>query len=86
MCIPPINDDPKIHFRFLKNLLLENNLNELSIGMSSDYDKALSFNPTYIRLGTIFFGNRNETKNIIYIVQKTFFIFYQFISKYDLNL
>ena len=35
-------------------------LMNLSIGMSDDYEKALQFNPTYIRLGTILFGKRNE--------------------------
>mgnify|MGYP001342940730 CR=1 FL=1 len=59
MCIPPIEDDPKIHFNFLKKLAVENNLKKLSIGMSSDYEQAIKFNPTYIRLGTILFGNRN---------------------------
>ena len=36
----------------------ENQINELSIGMSNDYEEALRFNPTYIRLGTILFGKR----------------------------
>ena len=58
MCIPPIDDDPKYHFNKLKHLANENNINELSIGMSNDYKKALQFNPTYIRLGTILFGKR----------------------------
>ena len=59
MCIPPIEDDPKYHFHHLQNLALENGINELSIGMSGDYEKALPFKPTYIRLGTILFGKRN---------------------------
>ena len=63
MCIPPINDPPEVHFRLLSDLANKNNLNELSIGMSGDYKKAINFNPTYIRLGTILFGNRDETKN-----------------------
>ncbi len=58
MCIPPIDDDPLYHFGKLKNLADENNLKELSIGMSDDYEKALHFNPTYIRLGTVLFGKR----------------------------
>ena len=58
MCIPPIDDDPLYHFSKLKNLADENNLKELSIGMSDDYEKALQFNPTYIRLGTVLFGKR----------------------------
>ena len=63
MCIPPINDPPEVHFRLLSDLANKNNLNELSIGMSGDYKEAINFNPTYIRLGTILFGNRDETKN-----------------------
>ncbi|MDC2992109.1 YggS family pyridoxal phosphate-dependent enzyme [Pelagibacteraceae bacterium] len=61
MCIPPIDEPPKIHFKILKKLATDNNLNDLSIGMSNDYDEALNFNPKYIRLGTILFGSRNET-------------------------
>ena len=58
MCIPPLNDDPTYHFSKLKFLASQNNINDLSIGMSGDYEKALQFNPTYIRLGTILFGKR----------------------------
>ena len=58
MCIPPIDEDPSYHFSKLKILANENKINELSIGMSNDYEKALQFNPTYIRLGTILFGKR----------------------------
>ncbi len=58
MCIPPINDIPKNHFETLRQLANKNNLKELSIGMSNDYIEALSFNPRYIRLGTLLFGNR----------------------------
>ena len=58
MCIPPVYDDPINHFSKLKSLADENKIDELSIGMSDDYEIALKFNPTYIRLGTILFGNR----------------------------
>ena len=58
MCIPPIDDDPTYHFHKLKLLANENKIDELSIGMSDDYEKALRFKPTYIRLGTILFGKR----------------------------
>ena len=58
MCIPPIDDDPTYHFNKLQVLANDNKLEELSIGMSDDYEKALQFNPTYIRLGTILFGKR----------------------------
>ena len=58
MCIPPIDDDPAYHFNKLQILANENKIDELSIGMSDDYEKALQFNPSYIRLGTILFGKR----------------------------
>ena len=58
MCIPPIDEDPTYYFSKLKFLATENKINELSIGMSNDYEKALKFNPNYIRLGTILFGKR----------------------------
>ncbi len=58
MCIPPISEDPRIHFGLLKKLAKENNLNKLSIGMSADYMTAIDFNPAYIRLGTLLFGQR----------------------------
>ena len=59
MCIPPIEDDPKYHFNQLKLLAKKNNIDKLSMGMSGDYMAALPFKPTYIRLGTILFGERN---------------------------
>ena len=58
MCIPPVYEDPINHFSKLKSLADENKIDELSIGMSDDYEIALKFNPTYIRLGTILFGKR----------------------------
>ena len=58
MCIPPVDEDPIYHFSKLKSLAKENEIDGLSIGMSNDYEKALEFNPSYIRLGTILFGKR----------------------------
>ena len=58
MCIPPIAENPKLHFMLLKKIARENNINQLSMGMSSDYVEAIMFNATYIRLGTILFGER----------------------------
>ena len=59
MCIPPVIDDPKLHFKMLQELAETNSVKELSIGMSNDYQHALDFKPSYIRLGTILFGKRN---------------------------
>jgi PLP dependent protein len=58
MCIPPINEDPKKYFQLINSLSKDLGLGGPSIGMSSDYIEALTFNPQYIRLGTILFGKR----------------------------
>ena len=58
MCIPPINDQPEKHFKFLKKLADENGLLELSMGMSSDYLTAITCGATYVRVGTAIFGLR----------------------------
>ena len=59
MCLPPISSDPSKYFEVLKKKSVELNLPELSIGMSGDYDKAILFGSTYLRLGTAIFGERN---------------------------
>ena len=58
MCIPPINENPKKHFQIINELTKECGVGRPSIGMSSDYDQALKFDPKYIRVGTILFGKR----------------------------
>ena len=58
MCIPPIEEDPISHFAKLKLLANENNIDELSIGMSNDYQIAIQEGATHIRLGTAIFGSR----------------------------
>ena len=58
MCIPPINDDPKLHFKLLKEMGQSLDLKKFSMGMSSDYEDAINLNATYIRLGTVLFGKR----------------------------
>ncbi|MBL6758785.1 MAG: YggS family pyridoxal phosphate-dependent enzyme [Pelagibacteraceae bacterium] len=58
MCVPPLNEDPKIHFQLISKLSSDLNLGGASIGMSSDYMDALEFDPQYIRLGTTLFGKR----------------------------
>lgn len=62
MCIPPINEEAALHFALLAKKAAELNLPELSMGMSSDYEKAIEFGATYIRVGTALFGER-ETKD-----------------------
>lgn len=58
MCIPPINENPEKHFKIINELTKELELGRPSIGMSSDYEYALQYDPKYIRVGTILFGKR----------------------------
>ena len=58
MCMPPFAENPKPHFRLLQKIARENNINQLSMGMSGDYEEAIMLNATYIRLGTTLFGKR----------------------------
>ena len=59
MCIPPIDFDPNPFFQELNNLNKNLNLEELSMGMSSDYLKAAENNSTYLRIGSAIFGERS---------------------------
>ena len=59
MCLPPINSDSNKYFQILKKASEKLNLNDLSMGMSEDYDQAILNGSTYLRLGTAIFGPRN---------------------------
>ena len=58
MCIPPQNEVPSLHFAFLKKIASSNNLDKLSMGMSNDYQDAIKFGATSVRIGSLFFGAR----------------------------
>lgn len=58
MCIPPINEVPAMHFVLLQKIAKRNNLTELSMGMSSDYEDAIKFGATSVRIGSLLFGER----------------------------
>ena len=58
MCIPPLNEEPAMHFALLKKIAERNNLKELSMGMSSDFKEAIKFGATSVRIGSAIFGNR----------------------------
>ena len=58
MCIPPINEEPSMHFLLLQKIANRNNLLELSMGMSSDYEDAIKFGATSVRIGSLLFGER----------------------------
>ena len=59
MCLPPANSDPSIYFDKMEKALKKLPLNELSMGMSSDYLTALSYNASFLRIGSKIFGKRN---------------------------
>ena len=58
MCIPPANIDPKGYFEEMSKISKINNFKQLSMGMSSDYLKAVRYNSTYLRIGSSIFGKR----------------------------
>ncbi len=58
MAIPPNDGKEEKHFKFLNESNMSLGLKDLSIGMSSDYKKALNFNATFLRIGTEIFGER----------------------------
>ena len=58
MCLPPENQDSNIYFSKMKNLNDNIKLNELSMGMSSDYLTAIKYSSSHLRIGSKIFGNR----------------------------
>ena len=58
MCIPPATEEASLHFALLKNIAEDCGLGSLSMGMSSDFEKAISFGATHIRVGSAIFGDR----------------------------
>ena len=59
MCLPPIDSNSEEYFKLLKKTAETLNLNELSMGMSSDFEQAVLNGSTYLRLGTLILGKRN---------------------------
>ena len=58
MCIPPIDENPGPHFALLEKLARESGVGLLSMGMSSDYETAIAFGATGVRVGSAIFGAR----------------------------
>jgi len=58
MCIPPAEDDAAPHFAFLAKLARDHGLAKLSMGMSGDFELAVRFGATHVRVGTAIFGAR----------------------------
>ena len=63
MCIPPVNEEPSLHFGFLREIALRHGLETLSMGMSADYEIAIAFGATHVRLGTAIFGQRQASRS-----------------------
>ncbi len=59
MCIPPVDDDPALHFALLRELAKRHGLERLSMGMSGDYEAAVALGATHVRVGTAIFGARD---------------------------
>ena len=64
MCIPPVNENPALHFALMHELFKRNKLKHLSMGMSNDYQTAIEFGATHIRIGSKLFGERLEKEDI----------------------
>jgi len=60
MCIPPADAAPEPHFRLLAAIAARNGLSVLSMGMSGDYEAAISCGATHVRVGSALFGERNR--------------------------
>ncbi len=60
MCIPPADEESAIHFALLREMAKRNELSELSMGMSSDFEVAIAFGATSVRVGSAIFGAREK--------------------------
>jgi pyridoxal phosphate enzyme (YggS family) len=60
MCIPPLDEEPALHFALLRDIAGRNGLPCLSMGMSADFETAIRFGATHLRVGTAIFGVRNQ--------------------------
>ena len=58
MCIPPVDEEPSLHFALLAKIAARNGLSGLSMGMSSDFESAIALGATHVRVGSAIFGDR----------------------------
>ncbi len=58
MCIPPVDEEPALHFALLAKMAARNGLASISMGMSADYETAIRLGATHVRVGTALFGQR----------------------------
>jgi pyridoxal phosphate enzyme (YggS family) len=59
MVIPPVNEEPSLHFALLRKIAQRNGLTGLSMGMSSDFERAVALGATHVRVGSAIFGERD---------------------------
>lgn len=58
MCIPPVEEEPALHFALLAKIAERNGLDSLSMGMSADFETAIALGATHVRVGSAIFGER----------------------------
>ncbi|HMM14870.1 MAG TPA: YggS family pyridoxal phosphate-dependent enzyme [Parvibaculum sp.] len=59
MCIPPVDEEPALHFALLDKIARRNGLARLSMGMSGDFETAIALGATHVRIGSALFGSRS---------------------------
>jgi PLP dependent protein len=62
MCVPPLDEEPALHFALLREIARRTGLGILSMGMSADFEKAIRFGATHVRIGTAIFGARGTAE------------------------
>jgi hypothetical protein len=62
MCVPPEHEEPALHFALLREIARRNGLEKLSMGMSADFETAICFGATHVRVGTAIFGARRAVQ------------------------
>lgn len=62
MCIPPAEEEPSLHFALLAKIAARNDIRGLSMGMSSDFERAIALGATHVRVGSAIFGDRDYTE------------------------
>ena len=60
ICVPPLDEEPAVHFALLREIARRTGLGLLSMGMSADFEKAIRFGATHVRVGTAIFGARGS--------------------------
>ena len=58
MCIPPLDEEPALHFALLAKIAARLGLAGLTMGMSDDFETAIAFGAIHVRIGTAIFGAR----------------------------